>query len=208
MHTPRSLLKDILNIHPFPGWTSDEIYPFIKNKISRLEFDLLFPNKTESLITEYQHYLNDLLSEVIAVHLPNDLGTTEKIRWMIRTHFEHILSHKEAEYAAITAVYQSNIALNALVYVANLTDLMWKATGTYSIDMSYYTKRISLGIIYVTTLLYWYHHPKAPIDDIMAFFDDRLNNLKETTKVIKQYNISPENLIKNIKLLKTVFFDQ
>lgn len=206
MNTPESILKNMLQISPFPGWNADKLHSSLSDDLSRLELDLLFPNGVESLISEYHAYLLGLLSQSILA-LPSDLGTTAKIRWMIRAHFEHIIAYSEAEHAAISELYHPSIAMNTPVYVGQLTDLIWRAAGDKSTDMNYYTKRISLGAVYVATVLYW-HTSNALIDDVMQFFDDRLENLKSITAGVKHYAPTPENVMKNVRLLKAVFWDK
>jgi len=88
-----------------------------------------------------------------------------------------------------------------------LTEVIWRFAGDTSIDMNYYTKRISLGAVYVATLIYW-HTSNAPIENVMQFFDNRLNNLKSITSKLKQPLTTPENIMKNIRLLKAIFWDK
>ena len=206
MHTPQSILKSTLQISPFPGWNVNTLYSALSDTLTRLEFDLLFPAGSESLIFEYHSYLLTLLSESIAT-LPADLGVTAKIRWMIRAHFEHIIAHDEAEHAAIAELYHLSIAMQAPGYVGQLMDVIWRAAGDTSIDMNYYTKRFSLGAVYVATLIYW-HTSNAPIENVMQFFDHRLDNLKMITSELKQHTPTPENIMKNVRLLKAVFWDK
>ncbi|MBH1990135.1 MAG: COQ9 family protein [Alphaproteobacteria bacterium] len=206
MHTSESILKSILQMSPFPGWNAAVLHAALSDSISRLEFDLLFPNGTESLISAYHDHLLTSLSES-SLMLPADLGITAKIRWMMHAHFEHILRHSEAERAALSELYHPSIAITAPAYVGQLTDVMWRAAGDESTDMNYYTKRISLGTVYVATLVYW-HTSNAPIDEVMQFFDNRLDNLKSITKGVKEYAPSPDNIMKNVRLLKAVFWDK
>lgn len=205
MHsTLKTTLNKLLTINPFPGWDPTILHTHIADQMSRLDFDLLFPHGLESLISAYHYHLYSLLSKAINTRLPLDIGTTHKIRWMVRVHFEHILNHPEAERSAISKLCYPSIALQALSFAARLSDLMWNAADDQSIDMNYYTKRGSLSIIYIATLTYWYN-TNASIDDLMHFFDDRLENLNAITQTTKKFSLDPKNLIKNIKLLKSVF---
>lgn len=202
---PRSILLEILRISPFPGWHLDHIFPHLSNKMSRLELDLMFPSGTESLVSEYYLYLSDLLRGK-STELPTNVGVTSKVRWMISAHFQHILDHAEAERSAITEIFNPTIALQSPIYIAELMDVVWRAAGDVSSDMNYYTKRISLGGIYIATLLYWFQ-TDANHHEIMTFFDARLENLKSVTKCSKSYIPSKDNILKNLRLLKTTFWD-
>lgn len=204
--TPRAILSHILDISPFSGWRLDNIYPHLDSKLSRLELDLLFPHGTESLISEYYVYLADLLRDK-AAELPKSLGVTGKVRWMILAHFEHVLAHPDAKRSAITDIFNPAVALQSPLLIAELMDVIWRAAGDDSTDMNYYTKRLSLGAIYVATLLYWYQ-TNGDLDEIMRFFEDRLKNLKSFTTCSKIYAPSSENILKNLRLLKTAFWDQ
>lgn len=201
----RTILLNILHLSPFPGWRLDDIFPHLDTKISRLELDLLFPHGTESLISEYYLYLADLLREK-ATELPIDLGVTGKVRWMINAHFQHILANAEAERSAIAEIFNPAIALQSPAYIGELMDVIWRAAGDESSDMNYYTKRLSLGAIYIATLVYWFQTNANP-DEVMTFSDARLENLKALTKCTKTYIPSSENVLKNFRLLKTMFWD-
>jgi ubiquinone biosynthesis protein COQ9 len=205
MHTHDSILKRILQISPFPGWNADALHSSLSDTLSRLEFDLLFPSGTESLISEYRSYLLTLLSESILT-LPAELGVTAKIRWMVRTHFEHMIAHSEAEHAAIAELYHPSIAIHTPLYVGQLTEVIWRAAGDKSTDMNYYTKRVSLGAIYVATVIYL-HTSNTSIENVMQFFDHRLDDLKSFTSEAKHYTPTPKNIMKNVRLLKAIFWD-
>lgn len=201
------VIQTLLKRSPFPGWSPEEAFSVVEDQMSRLEFDLLFPYGVQSLLNEYHCYLISLLSGAINSELSQDIGVTGKIRWMFQKHFEQIISYTEAEQAAISTIYHPSAILSAPAYVGELMDLIWNAAGDESTDMNYYTKRMSLGIIYVITLLYWYHS-RASIDEIMQFFDKRLNNLKTVTTTAKRCVSAPNNIMKNLHLLRQVFLDK
>ncbi len=206
MPRPADLIYRIVTHTPFPGWAPDAVYPIVADQLSRLEFDLLFPHGTESLIAEYQSYLCDQLSAAIQSGLPRDCGTTDKIRWMIRTHFQHIIRYSEAERTLVSVLHTPSVAFSAPQFIGKLTDIIWRAAGDKSTDMNYYSKRISLGILYSTTRVYW-QTSNSDINNIMDFFNDRLENLTDLVKTAKKIP-SPDNLIKNLKLLKHIFVDR
>jgi len=201
------IIQKILERHPFPGWRPEEAFSVVEDQMSRLEFDLLFPYGVQSLLNEYRGHLINLLSNAINVGLSKDIGVTGKIRWIFQKHFEQIISYTEAEQAAISTIYRPSSILHTPAYVGDLMDLIWRAAGDESNDINYYTKRMSLGVIYVVTLLYWYQS-NASIDEIMQFFDDRLNNLKTVTTTAKQCVSTPNNIMKNFHLLRQVFWDK
>lgn len=204
---PRLILETLLNTTPFPGWDVEKLYPLVADQMSCLEFELVFPYGPESLINEYHQFLIDNLSATILAELPNELGVTAKIRWMVHRHFEQLIEYATAERATISAVYSPSIIFKLPSHVFNLCDILWKAAGDNSIDMNYYSKRFSLGLIYISTWLYWYHSDN-PIELIMQFFDTRVSTLKTVSSSIKKYSPDINNISKNLRLLKGMFWDK
>lgn len=206
MHSRLEILEQLLQVDPFPGWDPDVVYPCLADKVSRLEFSVHFPYGPESLIQTYHEWLRGHLRDAITQDMPIEIGTTDKIRWMVQRHFECLERNRLAESAAIRHVFHSTAIVHAPVHVFKLCDLMWQQAGDQSTDMNYYTKRGSLALIYVATLLYWHHH-QASLQATMDFFNGRLGNLHTLVSEGKRIIPSPENILKNIRLLKTVFWD-
>ena len=73
---------------------------------------------------------------------------------------------------------------------------MWILAGDKSLDYNYYTKRILLGGIYITTVLYWLDSDNR--DDVSKFIDRRISNIMEFEKIKK--NISKIFKINKLKL--------
>jgi ubiquinone biosynthesis protein COQ9 len=57
-------------------------------------------------------------------------------------------------------------------------DALWSASLDRSVDLSWYTKRISLALVYSATLLFWLRDDSEDDAPTMAFFDRRVAGLR------------------------------
>jgi ubiquinone biosynthesis protein COQ9 len=58
--------------------------------------------------------------------------------------------------------------------IASTTDSIWFAARDTSADFSWYTKRLSLGAIWLATLLFWLSDESPSAEASIAFLDRRL----------------------------------
>ena len=56
-------------------------------------------------------------------------------------------------------------------------DLMWRIAGDTSTDFNHYTKRMTLGAVYGSTLLAWLDDDSEGWSDTAAFLDRRIDNV-------------------------------
>lgn len=197
-HTPEQIIQKILNLQNFPGWSLNHIHEQLQASISMLELSILFPNNTSSLIHYYFQYLN---SKLLKEALLNDTGTTLQVQHLVKKHFEHLALHKQATHKAI-----NTLSTSLPQYIAIISNTIWQKVGDRSTDMSYYSKRLSLGSLLATTLLYW-HASNANLEETMLFFSNRLSELFKVTNGIKKAIPPAENIQKNIMLLRKVLWN-
>ena len=201
--TKHDVIQQLISTTPFPGWDADSAYFLVKDTLSPLEFSLIFPHGTQSLFQAYQTFLSEQLAAAVETELPTNLTTTDKIAWMLLKRFEHILTWKDAERAAIQGILRpSSQLMDVPGHISNLCDQIWRAAGDTSTDMNYYTKRISLGTIYGAALLYWYT-TDASLGQIEVFIRHRFKDLFSITSLIKTHPL--DNVKLNIQRLRDFF---
>jgi ubiquinone biosynthesis protein COQ9 len=61
-------------------------------------------------------------------------------------------------------------------------DLMWRAAGDSSTDYNHYTKRLTLGAVYGSTLLAWLDDNSENWAETSAFLDRRIDNVMQFEK--------------------------
>ena len=61
-------------------------------------------------------------------------------------------------------------------------DLMWRIAGDTSTDYNHYTKRMTLGAVYASTLLTWLDDKSDEFSDSAAFLERRIDDVMKFEK--------------------------
>ena len=73
---------------------------------------------------------------------------------------------------------------------------MWRLAGDTATDFNHYTKRLTLGAVYASTLLAWLDDDSEGLADTAAFLDRRLGDVmrfeKWKARVARQRRSPPE----------------
>ena len=90
------------------------------------------------------------------------------------TRLEIVEPWREAVRRALTVLALPPNAPLALRLVYATVDAIWYAAGDAATDFSFYTKRLSLAVIYGATVLYWLEDRSEGFADTQAFVERRL----------------------------------
>jgi ubiquinone biosynthesis protein COQ9 len=71
-------------------------------------------------------------------------------------------------------------------------DLMWRIAGDTSTDFNHYTKRMTLGAVYGSTLLVWLDDESEGWSDTAAFLDRRIDDVMRFEKFKAQWRGSTD----------------
>jgi len=106
------------------------------------------------------------------------LRPTQRLRGALALRFAQNRPFRAAVRRAAAAMALPGQAGLAARCTYRTVDALWAASGDRSVDVSWYTKRLTLGVIYSATLLFWLQDD-GPDDDLtMAFFDRRVAGLR------------------------------
>ena len=73
-------------------------------------------------------------------------------------------------------------------------DLMWRVAGDISTDFNHYTKRLTLGAVYGSTLLAWLDDQSEGWSQTAAFLDRRIDDVMRFEKFKADWRGSSEHL--------------
>jgi ubiquinone biosynthesis protein COQ9 len=162
----------------FDGWTKKAV----DSAAAQLGVDpaqarLAMP-KTQAAMIDL--YIQEVDRELEAWFTPERLAgmkIREKIRSLVWQRLEIMGPAREAirRALAILAMPQ-NIPL-ALRISWRTADLMWRIAGDTSTDFNHYTKRITLGAVYTSTLLAWLEDQSEGWGETATFLDRRIGNV-------------------------------
>lgn len=111
---------------------------------------------------------------------------SERISWLVRRRLEGWVEHREALRRAVTLLALPGNGAVALRATWRTVDTIWHAAGDKSVDVSYYTKRLSLAAVYGSTLLYWLEDGSEGFADSWDFLDRRVSELARLPKIRAQ----------------------
>lgn len=147
------LLNTILPLVPFDGWSEYALRQGAK-KISVNEA-VVFPGG----MIECMDYFFTKADAALERAFPNGaliaLRLPERVEKLIIARLEYFLPHREAVRRAVAARALPWNAARAFKSVYHSVDLMWHLAGDRSTDFNFYTKRMTLGAVYMSTLLFW-----------------------------------------------------
>ncbi len=104
-------------------------------------------------------------------------GLTTRVRKTVTLRLEQMAGDKEAIRRAISRLSLPGQAPRLARIIAASTDSIWFAARDTSADFSWYTKRFSLGTVWLATLLFWLSDESPEAEATLAFLNRRLDGV-------------------------------
>ena len=120
------------------------------------------------------------------------LKIREKIRTLIWRRLEVMGPAREAVRRALAILAMPQNLPLALRSGWHTADLMWRLAGDTSTDFNHYTKRMTLGAVYGSTLLAWLDDQSEGWSDTAAFLDRRIDDVMRFEKLKAEWRGSSE----------------
>jgi ubiquinone biosynthesis protein COQ9 len=112
------------------------------------------------------------------------LRVRDKIAFAVRARLEHLTPQREA-VRRLMMWYALPLNLpQGLKRIATTADLMWQAAGDTSTDYNFYTKRLLLGAVLKTTMLFWLDDETPGCRATWDFLDRRISEVLKVGKSI------------------------
>jgi ubiquinone biosynthesis protein COQ9 len=106
----------------------------------------------------------------------------EKIRSLVWKRLEIMGPAREAVRRALaTLAMPQNLPLGLRI-AWRTADQMWRIAGDTSTDFNHYTKRMTLGAVYGSTLLVWLDDQSEGFMETAAFLDRRIDDVMKFEK--------------------------
>jgi ubiquinone biosynthesis protein COQ9 len=179
----------------FDGWTQKAIDSAAAQLgIEPAQARLAMPKDQAGLIDCYIQEVDRALADWFTPERLEGLKIREKIRSLVWQRVEIMGPAREAvrRGLAILAMPQ-NLPL-ALRISWRTADLMWRIAGDTSTDFNHYTKRMTLGAVYASTLLVWLDDDSEGWSETAAFLDRRIDDVMKFEKFKAQWRGSGEHL--------------
>ncbi|WP_308515061.1 COQ9 family protein [Sphingomonas flavescens] len=179
----------------FDGWSQAAVDSAAAQLgIDPVQARLAMPKTAAGLIDTYIQEVDRGLE----ASFPPDRIATMKIRERIRALVWHRLEimgpAREAIRRALATLAMPQNAPLALRISWRSADQMWRLAGDTSTDFNHYTKRMTLGAVYGSTLLAWLDDQTEGWTDTAAFLDRRIDDVMKFEKFKAEWRGSGDHL--------------
>ncbi len=179
----------------FDGWSRAAVDAAADQLgIDRGQARLAMPKTQGGMVDVYIQVVDRALEEHFTPKRLARMKIRDKIRSLVWRRLEIMEPAREAvrRGVAILAMPQ-NLPLGMRIGWRT-ADLMWRIAGDTSTDFNHYTKRITLGAVYASTLLAWLDDHSDGFSETAAFLDRRIDDVMTFEKWKAEWKSSGQHV--------------
>ena len=177
----------------FDGWTGKAVDSAAAQLgIDPVQARLAMPKSQAGMIDLYIQEVDRALEAWFTPKRLAGMKIREKIRALVWRRLEIMGPAREAVRRALAILAMPQNLPLGLRISWRTADLMWCIAGDTSTDFNHYTKRMTLGALYGSTLLAWLDDESEGWSDTAAFLDRRIDNVMEFEKWKAQWRGSSD----------------
>jgi ubiquinone biosynthesis protein COQ9 len=167
----------------FDGWTVKAVDSAAAQAgLEQAQARLAFPKALPAMIDAYIQAVDREMMRRLSPQKLAKMKIREKIRSLVWARLEIMGPAREAVRTALAILAMpQNVPLGMRIGWRS-ADLMWRAAGDTSTDYNHYTKRLTLGAVYGSTLLAWLDDDSEGWSETAAFLDRRIDNVMQFEK--------------------------
>ena len=198
-----ALIAAMLPNVAFDGWSR----PALRAAARRVgmpadEALALYHNGTAELVACFSRWADARMLDRLEAMVPEPLRISDRVALAIATRLEIIAPWREAVRRALSVLALPRHAPLGLRLLYETVDGIWYAAGDRATDFSFYTKRVTLAVIYAATLLYWLEDSSPDFSDTRAFLARRLSEVAAILKARHRFETAVERLPNPVRLLR------
>lgn len=168
----------------FDGWTRSAVV----SAAGRLEVDpaqarLAVPKDKAGMVDLYIQGVDRALAEQLPPETLAAMKIRERIRALVWKRLEIMEPAREAVRSALSILAMPQNVPLGLRIGWRTADRMWRLAGDTSTDFNHYTKRMTLGAVYGSTLLVWLDDKNEGWSETAAFLDRRIDDVMKFEKL-------------------------
>ncbi|HEY6048444.1 MAG TPA: COQ9 family protein [Sphingomicrobium sp.] len=178
----------------FDGWSKAAVDSAAQQLgIDRVQARLAMPKTQAGMIDVYIQEVDRALEAYFTPKRLAPMKIREKIRALVWRRLEVMGPAREAVRRALAILAMPQNLPLALRISWRSADVMWRIAGDTSTDYNYYTKRMTLGAVYASTLLVWLDDQSEGWSETAAFLDRRIDDVMQIEKLKAQWRGSSDN---------------
>ncbi|HZC38837.1 MAG TPA: COQ9 family protein [Sphingomicrobium sp.] len=177
----------------FDGWTRKAVDSAAAQLgIDPVQARLAMPKRQADMIDLYIQDVDRALEVWATPKRIESMKIREKIRSLVWRRLEIMGPAREAVRRALAILAMPQNVPLALRIGWRTADIMWRIAGDRSTDFNHYTKRITLGTVYGSTLLVWLDDKSEGLSETAAFLDRRIDDVMRIEKFKAQWRGSAD----------------
>jgi ubiquinone biosynthesis protein COQ9 len=150
------------------------------------------PKSRAGMIDLYIQEVDRALQAYFTPRRLKDMKIRDKIRSLVWRRLEVMGPAREAVRRALAILAMPQNLPLALRIGWRTADVMWRVAGDTSTDFNHYTKRMTLGAVYGSTLLVWLDDQSEGWTETAAFLDRRIDDVMKIEKLKADWRGSSE----------------
>ena len=168
----------------FDGWTRAAVdSAAVECGVDPLQARLAMPKAAAGKIDCYVEGVDRALDQWAVKNRIGSLKIRERIRSLVWHRLQVMEPAREAVRAALSILAMPQNVPLALKISWRSADRMWRLAGDISTDFNHYTKRMTLGAVYTSTLLVWLGDDSEGQTETAAFLDRRIDDVMKFEKM-------------------------
>jgi ubiquinone biosynthesis protein COQ9 len=179
----------------FDGWTRAAVDSAARQLgIDPVKARLAMPKGQAAMIDLYIQEVDRALEAWFTPKRLQGLKIRGKIRALVWHRLEIMGPAREAVRRALAILAMPQNLPLGLRISWRTADLMWRIAGDTSTDFNHYTKRMTLGAVYASTLLVWLDDQSEGWIETSAFLDRRIDDVMKFERLKAEWRSSSDRL--------------
>jgi ubiquinone biosynthesis protein COQ9 len=167
----------------FDGWTRQAVDSAAGQLgIDQEQARLAMPKSQAGMIDLYIRQVDRELESGLTPERLAGMKIRDKIRALVWRRLEIMGPAREAIRRGLSILAMPQNVPLALRISWRTADVMWRIAGDTSSDFNHYTKRMTLGAVYASTLLVWLDDQTEEWADTAGFLDRRIDDVMKFEK--------------------------
>ena len=176
-----------LPLVPFEGWSQQTLEKAaLAAGFNKTDVVRVFPGGAIDAVDAFLQDADSCMEQALQSYHLDSMKIRERITTAVRIRISLHEDHREALRKALALQAVPFYAFHALRSLYRTVDAIWYATGDASTDFNFYTKRLTLAGVYVSTLRFWLDDQSAGHELTWAFLDRRIGNVMTFEKAKHQ----------------------
>lgn len=169
----------------FDGWTMATLERGARDiGLTPADAYRAFPGGVIEAIEAHSHAADEMMIATLrADYSLSTMRIRERISTCVMVRLRHATPHREAVRRALAHIMLPWNAPKGISMLHRTVDAIWREAGDTSTDWNYYSKRMLLAKVYLTTLYAWFDDESPTLSETEAFLARRIEGVMQIGKL-------------------------